>query len=181
MWHESNMSDKRGWAVWLTGLPASGKTTLARLLRRKLSRRRIEAVVLDSDELRPILTPNPTYTDEERDRFYSGLVDLARLLTGYGVNVIIAATGSRRTHRRAARDVLSPYAEVWVRCPMDVCRDRDPKQLYARADAGEIDNLPGVHTPYEPPAEQVVVVDTDRLTQDEAVEKILAAVPFLAQ
>lgn len=174
------MSGKRGWAVWLTGLPASGKTALAHALRRKLGILGVHAVILDSDEVRRVLTPDPTYTDEERDRFYSGLVDLADLLTHYGVNVIIAATGSRRLHRQAARRQLSPFAEVWVRCPVEVCRARDPKGLYARAHGGEIDNLPGVGTPYETPEHPEVVVDTHRHTPEESAEKVLAAVPFLS-
>ncbi len=173
------MLDKRGWTLWLTGLPASGKTTLARALRRRLAALGIDVVVLDSDEIRPILTPNPTYTDEERDRFYAGLVDLADVLTRHGVNVIIAATGSWRIYRRAARERLSPFAVVWVRCPIAVCRARDPKGLYARSDAGAIDKLPGVGTPYEPPQEPAVIVDTDRLTLEESADRVLAGVPFL--
>lgn len=173
------MSNKRGWALWLTGLPASGKTTLARTLRRKLGAMGVDVIILDSDEVRRILTPDPTYTDEERDRFYRGLVDLAEVLTHYGVNIIIAATGSWRAYRRAARKSLSPFAEVWVRCPIEVCRARDPKGLYVRADAGEIGNLPGVGTPYEPPEAPAVVVDSDRRTPEESTDKVLAGVPFL--
>jgi len=175
------MREERGWALWLTGLPASGKTTVARTLRRKLKSAGVNAVVLDSDEVRRILTPEPTYTDEERQRFYAGLVDLAALLTGYGVNVIIAATGSSRAYRRLAWQKLSPFAEVWVCCPEDVCRDRDPKGLYAKAEAGEIENLPGVDAPYEPPEVPAVVVDTQRETPEESADRILAGVPFLAR
>lgn len=171
----------RGWALWLTGLPASGKTTLARTLRRKLGALGVEVVILDSDEVRRVLTPNPTYTDEERDRFYKGLVDLAQLLTHYGVNIIIAATGSWRAYRRAARKQLSPFAEIWVRCSIKVCRARDPKGLYAKADVGKIDNLPGVGTPYEAPVEPAVTVDTDRQTPEESAEQVLAGVPFLVR
>ncbi len=173
------MSDNRGWALWLTGLPASGKTTLAGALRQQLADLGVEAIILNSDEVRGVLTPNPTYKDEERDRFYMDLVDLARVLTCQGANVIIAATGSRRDYREAARKHLSPFAEVWVRCPIDVCRARDPKGLYARADAGEIDSLPGVSVPYEPPEKPAVIVDTDHLTAEASARKVLAAIPFL--
>ncbi len=168
-----------GWALWLTGLPASGKTTLARTLRRKLAEQGVECVILDSDEVRRVLTPNPTYSSEERDRFYRGLVDLAWLLTRYGVNVIIAATATWRTYRQAARQILHPFAEVYVRCPLEVCKKRDPKGLYARAEAREITNLPGVGVPYEEPERPAVVVDTDRLSPEEAAERVLAALPML--
>ncbi len=170
-----------GWALWLTGLPASGKTTLARTLRRMLAAYEVECVILDSDEVRQVLTPNPTYSSEERDRFYRGLVDLAHLLTDYGVNVIIAATGSWRAYREAARKQLHPFAEVYVRCPIEVCRQRDPKGLYARADAGEITNLPGVGVPYEEPENPAVIVDTDVLTPEEAARRVIAAVPMITR
>ncbi len=170
-----------GWTVWLTGLPASGKTTLAHTLRRKLAARGVECVILDSDEVRRVLTPNPTYTSEERDRFYRGLVDLAHLLTDYGVNVIIAATGTWRAYREAARKQLHPFAEVYVRCPIEVCRRRDPKGLYARADAGEITNLPGVGVPYEAPVNPAVIVDTDVLSPEEAAERVMAALPMITR
>ena len=178
---EFPQAEAPGWALWLTGLPASGKTTLARTLRRKLAEQGVECVILDSDEVRRVLTPNPTYTSEERDRFYRGLVDLAWLLTRYGVNVIIAATATWRAYRQAARQILHPFAEVYVRCPLEVCKQRDPKGLYARAEAGEITNLPGVGVPYEEPEHPAVVVDTDRLSPEEAAERVLAALPMLRQ
>lgn len=176
---KQNVPDEGGWALWLTGMPASGKTSLARALRRKLSELGVHAVILDSDELRPVLTPEPSYTQEERQRFYAGLVELAGVLTRY-VNVVIAATGNRRRYREAARTQLAPFAEVWVRCPAEVCRERDPKGLYAQADRGEIQNLPGVDAPYEPPDDPTVIVDTDQLTPEQGAEEVLAGVPFLS-
>lgn len=173
------MRGDRGWAVWLTGLPASGKTSLARALRDDLNARGIQVVILDSDEVRRVLTPDPTYTREERNRFYAGIVDLAELITGYGVNVIIAATASRRAYRDAARACLSPFAEVWVRCPIEICRERDPKALYARADAGEITTLPGVGVPYEEPTEPEAIIDSTRLTPEEGAAEIIARIPWL--
>jgi adenylylsulfate kinase len=173
------MASSEGWALWLTGLPAAGKTALARALWRRLVDLGVAVVVLDSDEVRPILTPTPTYSAGERDRFYHGLVDLAALLARYGVNVLIAATGNRRAYRQAARDQLARFAEVWVRCPLAVCQARDPKGLYARAAGGAIRGLPGIDAPYEPPGHPEVVVDTDRHSVDEAVDQILASIPFL--
>jgi adenylyl-sulfate kinase len=173
------MSDTDGWALWLTGLPAAGKTVLARAIRQKLGDRGVNVVILDSDEVRSILTPTPTYTSEERAQFYQALVDLATLLVQYGADVIIAATGNRRSYRQAAREQIALFAEVWVRCPIAVCRARDPKGLYAQANAGTIHDLPGADAPYEPPEAPEVVVDTDQLAVAEAVDRILAGIPFL--
>jgi adenylylsulfate kinase len=173
------MPDTHGWVLWLTGLPAAGKTALARAIRQKLGDLGVNVVILDSDEMRAILTPTPTYTPDQRAQFYRGLVDLAALLARYGCNVIIAATGNRRAYRQMAREQIALFAEVWVRCPIAVCRARDPKGLYAAADAGAIHDLPGIGTPYEPPEAPEVVVDTDQLAVAEAADHILAGIPFL--
>ena len=171
------MNKPTGWVVWLTGLPASGKTSLACALRSALNARGISAVVLDSDALRGMLLPNSSYAPAERDWFYDRLVELAVWLARDGEHVIIAATGNRRSYREAARARLgSRFAEVWVRCPADVCRARDPKGLYGGAAAGMIRNLPGVDVPYEAPERPETVVDTDQQTPDQAAE-INEAVP----
>lgn len=170
-----------GWAIWLTGLPGSGKTTLARALQRRLAAEGLAAAVLDLDALRPILAPDAGYGPAGRERVYAQLVALARLLNQEGVNVIIAATAHRRAYREAARDALSPFAEVWARCPLAVCELRDPKGLYAQARAGAISALPGVQLPYEPPEAAAVTVDTDRETVEQAAGRIIEALPFLTR
>jgi adenylylsulfate kinase len=169
-----------GWAIWFTGLPASGKTTLARSVQRALQERGISTVLLDSDELRRLITPKATYTPAERDCFYDRLVELADWLVRSGEHVLIAATGSRRCYREAVRRKLGGhFAEIWVRCPTDICRTRDQKGLYGRAASGVIRGLPGVDVPYEAPQAPEVVVDTDQLTPEEATEAVLASLPFL--
>ncbi|MEN9934028.1 MAG: hypothetical protein RLZZ387_607 [Chloroflexota bacterium] len=168
-----------GWVIWLTGVPAAGKTTLAQALRQLLRERGVDAVVLDSDVLRRLLTPHPTYSDAERDALYAQLVELAVWHARAGENVIIAATGHRRRYRDAARARLPRFAEVWVRCPADVCRGRDPKKLYKAVASGAIRGLPGVDLPYEPPTAPELVVDTDRQTPDESAVLVAARLPFL--
>jgi adenylylsulfate kinase len=153
-------------------LPASGKTTLAYALQARLSGEGIAVQVLDSDELRQRLTPKSTYSLEERAWFYEMIVFLAELLTGNGVNVLIAATADRRSYRDLARRRLARFAEIYVACPAEVCRRRDPKGLWRRALAGEISNLPGVGTVYEPPAEPAALVNTATLSLAEAIEQV---------
>ena len=173
-----NMSS--GWAIWFTGLPASGKTTLARAVRRTLQEQGISTILLDSDELRRLITPNTTYTPAERDWFYNRLVELTVWLVRSGEHVLIAATGSRRCYRREARRRLGGrFAEVWVRCPVDSCSTRDQKGLYGQAAAGAIRGLPGIDAPYEAPEASEVVVDTDQLMPEEAAETVLASLPFV--
>jgi len=163
-----------GFAIWLTGLPSSGKTTVAHALKGLLTERDIAIQMLDSDELRTRLTPNPTYTPQERDWFYAMITFLAELLTENGVNCLIAATASRRAYREAARQRLHRFAEVYVDCPLEQCQGRDTKGLWKRAQEGEITSLPGMNAPYEPPQAPDVHVDTGRLSAGEAAQHILA-------
>jgi adenylylsulfate kinase len=162
-----------GFAIWLTGLPSSGKTTLAKALSHFLMERGISVQVLDSDDLRRRLTPNPTYSSAERDWFYNVIIFLAGLLTDNGVNVLIAATAPRRAYRDAARSRIDRFAEVYVDCSSEVCRERDPKGLWKSADKGEITLLPGAGTAYEPPESPDIRVDTTCLSIEESAHRIL--------
>ena len=162
-----------GFAIWLTGLPSSGKTTLAQALSRLLRERGIVVQILDSDDLRHRLTPNPTYSADERDWFYDTIAFVAELLTDNGVNVLIAATASRQAYRQAARKQIARFAEVHVDCSPEVCRVRDPKGLWERAERGEIANLPGAGTPYEAPDAPEVCVDTERHSAEAAAHHVL--------
>jgi adenylylsulfate kinase len=164
---------KPGFAIWLTGLPSSGKTTLAQALSHFLLERGISVQVLDSDDLRRRLTPHPTYSSAERDWFYDVVIFLIGLLTDNGVNVMIAATAPRRAYRDAARSRINRFAEVYVDCSPEVCRKRDPKGLWKSADKGEITLLPGVGTSYEPPESPEVRVDTTCLSIEESAYRIL--------
>jgi adenylylsulfate kinase len=165
---------REGFLLWLTGLPSSGKSTLANYLRKNLEHRGIQVQVLDSDEVRSWLTPDPEFTPEERDWFYQALVEIAGLLTDNGVNVIIAATGFREAYRLAARERTARCAIAYIECPRAVCRARDTKGLWDQADRGEISNFPGVDTPYEVPADPEVHVDTGEHNIPEAALKLLS-------
>ncbi len=162
-----------GFVIWLTGLPSSSKTVLANALSVLLSAQGISVQVLDSNELRRKLTPHPTYSAEERDWYYDIIVLLAKLLTDNGVNVLIAATAPRPFYREAARSRLKRFAEVYVDCEKRICRGRDPKRLWERAEKGEIATVPGAGVPYEPPLSPDVPVDTSQLSVEGAARYVL--------
>ena len=162
-------------AVWLTGLPASGKSTVARALSAELGGRGIRAAVLESDVLRREITPNAKYGEAERDAFYATLAYLARVLVLHNVPVIVDATANRRAYRDRARRAIPRFLEVHVRCPLAVCQARDPKGIYRRGAAGTAQNVPGMSAPYEPPLTPEVVVDGERDDPAVAARQIVSA------
>lgn len=153
------MSGRRGFAVWITGIPASGKSTITRELADKMHALQVPIVVLESDEMRRILTPEANYSREERDRFYHLLASLGAVIIRSGVNVIFDATANRRAYRDGARTLIKDFLEVYVHCPLDICTKRDPKGIYRRAMAGTTKTVPGLQEPYEPPLNPDIQLD----------------------
>jgi adenylylsulfate kinase len=145
-------------AVWLTGFPASGKSTIGRALAAELQTRGVKAATLESDALRPIFTPRPTYSEEERDTFYASIAFVGALLVEHGVPVIIDATANRRRYRDHARAKIPRFLEVFIDCPLEVCASRDPKGLYRKAREGATTTLPGVGADYEAPLDPELVI-----------------------
>lgn len=162
-------------AVWLTGLPASGKSTVTRALVAELQSLGVRPAVLESDALRREITPNATYGEAERDAFYATVAYLARVLALHGVPVIVDATANRRSYRDGARAAIPRFLEVHVRCPLAVCKERDPKGIYRRGVEGKAPNVPGLSAPYEPPLTPEVVVDGERDDPAAAARRIVAA------
>ena len=162
-----------GGVVWLTGLPATGKTTIARILERELRKRGAATLMLDSDDLRSVLTPEPTYSESERDRFYAVIGHLADLGARGGAVVLVAATAPKRAYRDRVRERVERFVEVLLICSPDVLERRDPKGLYARWRKGEIANLPGRDATYEDPASPELVFDTGRSLPSDIAREIL--------
>lgn len=169
-----------GFAIWLTGLPASGKSALARAVAGHLRDHDVRLQILDSDELREILTPQPTYSDAERDWFYRVMVYIGRLLTRNGVNVAFAATAAKQRYRDQARQRIEQFAEIHVQCSLATCMQRDPKGLYAKAQSGAIANLPGLQAPYDAPHAPELVVNTEALTVEQGALEIIERLQQLA-
>jgi len=162
-----------GFAVWFTGLPSSGKSTLAGLLASALRARALPVEVLDGDEVRAVLTRGLGFSRADRDENIRRIAWVAKVLTRNGVVAISAAISPYREARERAREEIGRFVEVYVDCPIEVCMTRDVKGLYARALRGEIADFTGVSDPYEPPRHPEITVQTHRETAQESLQKIL--------
>ena len=169
--------------VWITGLPASGKTTLAHRLVAELERRGRRALMLDSDEVRRVLTPTPRFTPEERLLVYRAMAYTALRLAALGPVVVVAATAHEQGLRDAVRAIVDDVFLVWARCPIAVCEARDPKGLYRQAHTTHIGAMPGVHATFDEPHDADAIVDTSAPLTDEQVrslaDRIVAKLPPL--
>jgi adenylylsulfate kinase len=164
------------WAAWVTGLPGCGKTTVTRFVVDILKAKGVRVKVLNIDDVRKVLTPRPTYSEEERAIVYAALAYMAKLLVDEGVNVIIDATGNLRKYREVARELITDFAEIYLRCPLDVAMEREatriggsaPRDIYEKGKTGKSSTVPGLNVAYEPPLHPIVTLNTDKLTPADA-------------
>ncbi|MEB2312712.1 MAG: adenylyl-sulfate kinase [Sorangiineae bacterium] len=154
-----------GVVVWITGLPSSGKSTLARALAERLAQRGVPCCLFDGDEVRAALVPRPGYDEASRDDFYATLGNLAALAARSSLVVLVAATSHRAEYRRRARAVAPAFVEVFIDVPREVAARRDAKGLYRAVAAGRERGLPGADLVYERPAAPEVALGG---TDDEA-------------
>ena len=169
------LSGHRAACIWLTGLPASGKSTIADLVERELHARGVRTFLLDGDNLRHGLNRDLGFTDADRVENLRRAGEVARLMVDSGAVVICAFISPFRSERRMVRELFpsGDFLEVFVDASFEVCAERDPKGLYAKARRGEIRNFTGVDWPYEPPEQAELVLDTASMNPEEAARRVL--------
>ena len=175
------------WAIWITGLPGSGKSAIARAAAAELRRLGQPVTRLELDEIRKSITPDPRYTDAERDVVYRALTYLAVVLTEAEVPVLIDATAHRRAWRDLARAVIPHFAEVQLVCPLEVCQERErtrplghaPRDIYRQAGSPGA-TVPGVNVPYEAAASPEVEINTGGESVTEGVARVVQLAQELA-
>jgi adenylylsulfate kinase len=160
--------------LWLTGLPASGKSTVAAELAQHIRKLGINVTVLESDALRKIFPMPPRYDEQDREYFYSSLAFIGRVLIDHGISVIFDATANRRAYRDRARQQIDRFLEVYVDCPLETCMRRDPKGIYRKAREGQATDVPGLQAVYEPPENPDLVIRGDRDDPGDAANRIVA-------
>jgi len=182
-WHEGAVSheerekllDQKGVTVWMTGLSASGKSTIACILEQMLLHRRKHAYRLDGDNIRHGLNKNLGFSAEDRAENIRRIGEVAKLFTDAGVIAITSFISPYRKDRDAVRANMRPgeFIEVYVKVSLETAEKRDPKGLYKKARAGQIKGFTGIDDPYEPPENPEIVIDTETTSPEQAAERIL--------
>ena len=168
------MSTNKGYTIWFTGLSGAGKSTLSEVIEQRIKARGRNVEVLDGDVVRTHLSKGLGFSKEDRDTNIKRIAFVCGLLTRNGVVCISAAISPYRETRAWAREHIGNFIEVYVKCDIDVCRQRDVKGLYKLADEGKLKGFTGVDDPYEEPLHPELVVETDRETVEESAARILA-------
>jgi len=165
----------KGAIIWLTGLSGAGKSTIATELERELFLMGSHTYILDGDNIRHGLSANLGFSPEDRQENIRRVGEVARLLMDAGVLVITAFISPYRDDRRLARSLVDDgdFIEIYVNAPVEVCEQRDPKGLYKKARAGQIQNFTGISAPYEAPEKPEVEVHTDKQSAAECVAHII--------
>ena len=173
-----NMTHK-GCTIWFTGLSGAGKSTLSEVLEQRLKARGRNVEILDGDIVRTHLSKGLGFSREDRDTNIKRIAFVCGLLSRNGVVCISAAISPYRDAREWARQEIGNFVEVYVNCPIDVCRQRDVKGLYKLVDEGKITGFTGVDDPYEEPQHPELIVETDKETVEESLRRIMATLESL--
>jgi len=163
----------KGVTVWFTGLPCCGKTTVADKVASLLKEQGRKVERLDGDIVRKSLTSDLGFSKDDRDENIKRVTFVAKLLTRNNVIVLATFVSPYRERRKKTREEIGDFIEVYVKCPLDICIDRDVKGMYEKALKGEIKGFTGINDPYEEPLNPELVLNTDKETVEESVEKIL--------
>lgn len=172
------MSGNRGLTVFLTGLPAAGKSTITSALAAAMQQRGRTVTILDGDVVRSLLSPELGFSRADRDLNVRRIGYVAAEVTRHGGIALCAAVAPYDAARREVRAMVERagrFLLVYLATPLEVCERRDPKGLYAKARAGLVEHFTGISDPYEPPADAELVIDTASVPVEEAVRSILAA------
>ncbi len=161
--------------LWFTGLSGSGKSTIANLVEKRLHALGRHSYLLDGDNVRHGLNKDLGFTEADRVENIRRVAEVAKLMADAGLIVLVSFISPFRAERRMARELMEEgeFFEIYVNTPFEVCAERDPKGLYRRALAGEIRNFTGLDSPYEPPEQPEIEIDTTRMRPEEAAEAII--------
>jgi adenylyl-sulfate kinase len=162
-----------GFTMWFTGLPCSGKSAVADRVAAALKERGVRVERLDGDVVRKDLTRDLGFSKKDRDENIRRVTFVAKLLSRNGVAVLTSFISPYREMRDRARSETTNFVEVYAKCPIEVCMQRDVKGMYQKAIRGEIKEFTGVSDPYEEPSKAEIVLETDKETLEESVHRVM--------
>lgn len=166
---------EKGFVLWFTGLPASGKTTVASIVKKELLRLGKKVELLDGDELRKKLDPEIGFSPEDRAIHIRRVAYIGNLLARNGVATLVCLVSPYIHTRTAAKELIGDkFIEVYVNCSLETCIERDPKGLYKKAMEGEITNMTGIGDPYEEPLSPDIVIDNEKNNANTNAKIVLA-------
>jgi len=173
--HHHARNKHRSFVLWFTGLSGSGKSTLANAVEKYLFDCRHQIITLDGDNIRHGLCSDLGFDEEDRHENMRRIAEVSKLFVEAGTIVLAAFISPYRNDRELIRSRLphGDFYEVYCKCDLDICEERDPKGLYARARSGEIDNFTGISAPYEEPIKPDMIIDTNKLSIKEEVAVII--------
>jgi len=163
----------KGVTVWFTGLPCSGKTTIADRVAEALKKKGYKVERLDGDTVRKGLTSDLGFSKKDRDENIKRITFVAKLLTRNDVIVLATFVSPYRERRRLSREEIGSFIEVYTKCSLEECMKRDVKGMYKKALAGEIKDFTGVNDPYEEPEYPELILDTDKESVEESAGKVI--------
>ncbi|KAA0002297.1 MAG: adenylyl-sulfate kinase [Thermoplasmata archaeon] len=163
----------RGVVVWFTGLPCSGKTTIAKEVKKFLEEKGIDVELLDGDTVRDYIR-NKDFSKEGRNKHLRYIALMAKLLAQRGVVVLCSFVSPYRENRDFARSISENFVEIYVNTPLEVCIQRDVKGMYKKALNGEIKGFTGVDDPYEEPENPELVIETQKESVEESASKVIS-------
>ncbi|HKO78797.1 MAG TPA: adenylyl-sulfate kinase [Chitinophagaceae bacterium] len=167
------MKSEQGVVLWFTGLPCSGKSTLADELEKYFHKEKMAVQKLDGDLLRATISKDLGFSTADRYRQSERVSYIAKMLSMQGVNVIVALVSPCRNMRAHAKEICSNMKEIYIKCSLEECKKRDVKGMYKKALSGEIENFTGVHDVYEAPLSPDLIVDTEQNTIKQCVSKLI--------
>ncbi|GAI51358.1 unnamed protein product [marine sediment metagenome] len=173
------MWNKKGVTLWFTGLPCSGKSSVADAVAEELRQNGFKAERLDADIIRKHLWRELGYSKEDRDENIRRATFLAKLLTKNGIIVLTSFISPYRELRDYARREIVDFVEIYAKCPVEVCIQRDTRGMYKKALSGEIPNFTGVSDPYEEPLNPELVIESDKEPLEESVTKVITRIKEL--
>ena len=164
----------RGFVVWIEGLPGAGKTSVSRAVSDGLKARGVSTEVLDGEDVRRTFFPELGFSRKDRETHARRVSHLAQILARHGTAVLVAMITPYETSRRAARAAVEvPFVEVWLKCPLEVCEQRDPRGIYRRNREGSVKRITGVDDPFEEPLDPDLVVETSESPVDGCARQVL--------